>query len=184
MSFLDELNDEQKDKLVSLPYRVGLWISQSDDTGGEDADAQEQETLVNIIDGYARDVFGSEMLQYIMREAIVRKDQWSTWEQGVDAVPRDCEIALDIIKFHGDEKDVHAFQNHLIEIGEAVAMAFTEYEVQGKFDEFLLNVRFFIDNMKARLAKGKAKSMHEFLSISPKERAALGELAQALGTSY
>lgn len=184
MSFLDELTDHQKEKIISLPYRVGLWISQSDDTGGDDASAREQQTLANIVDGFARDMFGSETMQLIMTQTVVQKEHWSRWAQAVADVPEDCAMAIDLLRASGDPKDVHAFQNHLMEIGEAVAMAFSEYQDQGGVSHMLVQLSYHIENFKAALAKKKRKSLREFLSISAKERKALEVLAASLGTAY
>lgn len=184
MNFLDQLTETQKDMLVSLPYRVGLWISQSDDAGGDESDEQELQTLSNIINGFARDVFSSEMLQYIMAETLGQQDKWEDWAHNVDHAPTDCALAIDIIKTFGTDKDVAAFQNHMMEIGEAVAMAFSEYELQQGSGQFIAHMKFHIENFKATLGKTKKKSIREFLSISSKERQALSTLAEALGTTY
>ena len=41
MSFLHNLSPEDREMLISLPYRMGYWISQSDTSGGDDSDEEE-----------------------------------------------------------------------------------------------------------------------------------------------
>ena len=53
MAFLDGFSKEEQDFLVSLPYRVGLWVSSIDATGGSAADGDEQEALEKCIAGIA-----------------------------------------------------------------------------------------------------------------------------------
>ena len=67
MTTFEELDINKKEMLASLPYRAGLWISQADDSG-ESSDQEELKVLHNIVDGFARDVFGSELVQNIMTE--------------------------------------------------------------------------------------------------------------------
>lgn len=184
MSFLDQISDKEKETLISLPYRVGLYVSLSDESGGDDASEQELQTLSNIIDGFARDVFGAEMIQYIMAETVKHKNRWPVWALQINNVPDDCLSAMETVRVHGDEKDVTAFQNHMMEIGEAVAMAFSEYEEQSGFSQSMLRLRFFVSGLIGSLQKNKKRSAREFMSVSLKERRALGDLAQALGTTY
>ena len=184
MSFLDLLTINQKDVVVSLPYRVGLWISRSDETGGSEADAQELQVLSNIIHGFAEEVFGSETVQHIMSEAVNREAEWGEWSKSVSSVLAECADAVDILEEFTDYKDVTAFQTMMMEIGEAVALAFSEYEHAGMVDRIWLKVSFFVKNLGARMRKQPVKSLEEFLSISRRERKALDELAAALGTTY
>lgn len=186
MSFLETLTDNQRHILVSLPYRAGLWVSQSDKSGGGDSDARELQVLDNIISGFAADMFGSETVQLIMMETVRRKEQWPAWAKQVSSVLEDSRFALDVIAQYADAKDVAAFRNHLMEIGEAVALAFREYDSLGVGAK----VALYIDFLRSRLKKPppgqnvRYKTLHEFFNISPSERRALGTLADALGTVY
>src|SRR5688572_231681 len=98
MSFLDSLTPDQRKIIVSLPYRVGLWVSDSDNSGGEEANANEVQALSNILHGFAEEMFGSETMQYIMSETLAKRDQWQEWSKDVAAVPSDCRLAIDVLK--------------------------------------------------------------------------------------
>jgi len=53
MSFLDDISSAERELLVSLPYRVGIFVSKSDEEGGEVSGEQELRALSNILTGYA-----------------------------------------------------------------------------------------------------------------------------------
>jgi hypothetical protein len=184
MSFLSNLTDNQRTTLVSLPYRVGLWVSQSDQSGGVLSDSQELQVLSNIINGFAEDMFGSEVVQMIMTETVRRKSEWGAWAQQVSSVPEDCRFAVDVLGQYADTKDITAFTNHLMQIAEAVALAFREYEDFGVGKKISMHLAFYASLFKARPPGLPRRTLREYLSISTGERSALGALARSLGTTY
>ncbi len=177
MSFLDELTLDQRQLLVRLPYRVGLWISQSDATGGEASDAREMQALSNILHGFAEEVFGAEAIQFIISETVNNEAQWSEWGDDLDQVLSECERASGLISYYVGEKEARAFQMQIFDIAEAVAMAFTEHEhLQSAWQRFSVRLSY----LYARLT-GAQRSFEEFCSISAAERKALMQLSQVLG---
>lgn len=183
MSFLDILTISQKETLISLPYRAGLWVSQSDESGGSAADEEELQVLSNILHGFTHEIFGSETMQYIMRETVARQDQWESWGADLSSVLDDCAIAVDVLILHTDPKDVHAFQNHIMEIGQAVALAFREYDEAGAVEKLSLWLSYNLGQFKAMLFKKPHVPKQEFFNISGSERKALWALSNALGVN-
>lgn len=185
MSFLDQITPDKRDMLISLPYRVGLWVSQSDSSGGESADSEELQALSNILDGYAQEIFGSEAVQHIISGTMDHRNDWPRWSKQTGDVVVDCRQAVDILSEVVDVKEVSAFKKHLVEIGEAVALAFREENENISFGEKLsLYIRFYVGKLKA-LKKGQPyKTFDQFLNISLQERRALTTLAHALDTTY
>ncbi len=184
MSFLDDLPPDQKELIISLPYRVGVWISHSDDIGGAAADDEEIKALANIIDGFTRDVFGSEAVQHIMMGTVSRKDMWPEWAANVGNVNQDCQQAIDILNECVDEKEVNAFRQRLLEIAETVALAFREYDRLDFMTKLRVYVLYYTERYKAARKSRSFKSMDQFLNISLQERKALSSLAQVLGLQY
>lgn len=184
MSFLSQLTDNQRTTLVSLPYRVGLWLSQSDQSGGVLSDSHELQVLSNIINGFAEDMFGSEVVQEIMTETVKRKVEWSDWAQNMSSVTEDCRFGLDVVAQYADAKDVTAFKNHLMQIAEAVALAFREYEQLGVVEKFRMHLAYYALAFKKAPPGRIRRSLREYLSISSHERQALSSLAHALDTTY
>jgi len=184
MDVLDKLTADQKALIVSLPYRVGLWVSHSDDAGGDEADEKELTALANILQGFSEQVFGSELLQYIMNETVSRKHDWPEWKKQIQDVPKDCGQALDALREYVDEKEVNAYVMRLMEIGEAVALAFREYEQQSGLDKLRIYSSYILTTLKARLRQQPSKTFNQYLNVSIKERKALRALAIALETTY
>ncbi|HOO82767.1 MAG TPA: hypothetical protein PK513_09715 [Alphaproteobacteria bacterium] len=184
MSVLDQLSAQQRTLIVSLPYRAGLWVSYSDDEGGEEAHQKELTALANLIDGFSQQVFGSELLQYIMCETLKRKDEWVNWSGDLEKIPGECAEALQVLSAHVDEKDVKVYAMRLMELGEAVAVAFREHDKPSGAEKFKLFLAYALTVLKARLKKKPVKSFEQFLNISTDERRALDRLASALKVDY
>ncbi len=183
-NILDSLTVDERLIIVSLPYRAGLWISVSDQTGGDKADAKELLALSNIIAGFASQVFGSEMLHYIMEETLARKKEWEGWTADIENVPKEAEACVDVLRRYVAEKDVNAYVFRVMEIAEAVALAFREYENMTLGDKIRLYWMYICHRVFGRIRKEASKSFDQFLRISIDERKALNLLAQSMGTRY
>ena len=185
MNFLDHVTTQQRLQIVSLPYRVGLWISESDTSGGEESGEKERKALAAILNGFTEDVFGSEVVQCVMSETVARKAEWAGWGKKLENVPEQCSHVVDMLSERVDPKELSAFKQHMMEIGEAVALAFREYggEMSLK-DKISTYVTYYTGKINAMIQKRPYKSLQEFLNISAAERSALSTLAQSLGTHY
>lgn len=180
MSFLETLPSEKRDLLVRLPYRVGYWVSQSDKIGGAEADALEMQALENIIDGFTRDVFGSETVQYIMMETLDQKRHWYDWQYDLELVLPECRDAVALLAKIVDEKELNSFKLRLMEIGEAVALAFREYDEFPRKESWHFTLNNFGAMIKMLLGI-KTGVGDNALNISASERRALAMLKDAVG---
>ena len=185
MTLLSVLSDSQRDNIVSLPYRVGVWVSESDSSGGDHSDAKEIQALTNILNGFAEEVFGAETVQHIISETLNRQSEWPVWAKDISNIEEDCRTAIDVLYHKMDEKEVKAFKRHLIEIAEAVALAFREYDPsQRMLKKLPIYMNYYAGKIKASLNKTSYKSLDQFLNISPKERKTLVALARSLDMVY
>jgi hypothetical protein len=179
MTFLDKLTPDQRNLVIRLPYRIGVWVSQSDTSGGREADESERQALSNILHAFAEDLFGSEMLQYIMSETIRQKNDWPSWNVQVDLVPGECGDAITLVREFGEPKDVKAFKNHLMEIAGAVALAFHE---EDSSRSFLAAIGLYVSHLFSRSGR-KRRRFSDFLNVSTSESEALVAIADALEMS-
>ncbi|MFP4314405.1 MAG: hypothetical protein ACLFR0_08780 [Alphaproteobacteria bacterium] len=184
MSFLDTLPAADRELLISLPYKVGVWLSHVDERGGEEADQEEKDALASIINGFTRDVFGSEVVQYIMTETLENKDKWKKWSEQCDNIHQECQRAIDILNEAVEEKEVSAFKRRLIEIAEAVALAFREYDDLKFITKLKIYLLYYKERYKAAKQNQSFKTLDQFLNISLKERRALYALAHTLDVYY
>ena len=184
VSMLEQLTDDHRAILISLPYRVGVWVSQSDSKGGAQADTKELKALSNIIHGFVSEMFGSELVQEIMTLTVQSEGQWEQWAGQISSVPGDCRIDVDILVQYGDAKDVNAYAVYLMQIGEAVAMAFRERHHISFVGKIVLYWHYARKRAQAAKAGQDYKNFEEFFNVSVSERRALETLAGALGTIY
>jgi len=185
MSFMDQFLPDERTLLVSLPYRVGLYVSESDRSGGDESEEAEMQALSNIIIAYSQEVFGAETAQYIISETVSRKREWFEWSNDLDMVEVECHRAVDVLSNAVDVKEVNGVKRCLMEIGEAVALAFREYDETVSIVE---KIKIYISYMQSRTQAAKlgiiAKEWDQFINISMEERDALQKVAQALDTRY
>ncbi len=179
----ETLSVDEKRLIVQLPYRVGLYVSKSDESGGDQSDQEEISVLGSIIRGFAEEVMGAESTQHIISTTLALKDQWPEWGGQLTRVPKECTAALQVIYKHIGKKEARAYANQMYEIGEAVALAFKEYEEGNIWADFRIYISYLTDQAKARKNGQREKSFDEYKSISAAERHALKNIAQALRLS-
>ncbi len=182
---LPNLTDNQIYRLVSLPYRVGLYVSTSDETGGGTANDNELRALENLIYGFSDGVFGSELVQNVMTETINQKKNWSDWGNNLDQVPEECTDSLNILSAYVDHKERTAYAARLMEIGEAVALAFREdWSTQAGIKRLIAYCRYLAVTYKTKAKGLPVVGFEDFLSISHDERQALRKIAESLDVDY
>ena len=181
MPYLEQFTDDQRDLLISLPYRTGLWVSESDEGGGDESAEAEMQALESIITGYCEDFLKSEFVEELMHETLARKNKWEEWHDTLDSVPLECRQALDVLNERMEEKEVLSFRQSLMEIATAVAMAYCELEEEedtaGKFQAYF---RYYWGIFMARIKKEQAPAVETHLNISRSEREVLGKLSEVL----
>ena len=178
MSYLEHFTDDQRELLISLPYRAGLWMSESDESGGDESQEAELITLESLIIGYAEDFLKSEFVEELMRQTLAAKERWGEWGNELDNVPQECQSALERM----EPKDVLSFKQALIEIATAVAMAFREFdeEEQPVVEKVRLYSQYYWNCFLARVKKQQPPNLDAILNISRAEQEVLEKLSQAL----
>ena len=78
------LENNLEQTLIRLPYRIGYWVSQSDQTGGNQSDDVEQQALEGVILSYGEDVCKSEFTQSVMEKTIAGYDLWHGWRENIE----------------------------------------------------------------------------------------------------
>lgn len=184
VEILSQLSEKDRTRVIALPYRVGLYVSHADKTGGSEAEAREIETLERILTEISEDFCKSEIMQKIMLETVKHKNSWSRWTGHLDKVPEECRVitaALDnLVEQKGDSSSV---KDTLIDIGVAVAMSFQEYGAEDYPQESALNT--IMKSAHAVLGgfipSLKPYDRFDHMRISPAERKALMTLVKSMG---
>lgn len=185
MKEFQDLDEKQKERLASLPYRVGLWISKSDETGGVEADVNEKRALHSIITGFTQDFLKSQFVEQLMLQTMALNDQWSNWESDLDQVPNECRQAIDELVGDLEQKDILSLKITLMEIARNVAMAFRENNYHDTmFGKVKLYFMMMFDSIKCTATHQQPKTMIELTNISRDESKALMELEKTLRPEF
>lgn len=181
MPYLDKFKEEERALLIPLPYRIGLWVSESDLTGGDESAAAEMHSLESLITGFAHDYCKSEFVQELMNECLKCKDKWQGWADDMDNVPAECERSIDIVAQYISGKDIDFFRHNLWDIAYTVAVSFQEYDrdlplttMMGVYFRYGLNV------LTSRIKRIPPQQFDTYYKISQAERSALKILAKSL----
>ncbi len=179
-ALFERLSPEEGALLASLSYRVGLYISYCDVTGGWEAQEKEFQTLNNILREYSEDYCKSEFAQKILMETLAQRTQWPSWSQDMPSVLTQCTEALAMLEGKLTAKELESVKEVLIEIALSVAMAFREESRDGAVaDQPSPYGR--VSSVLKKIMGGKAeRDPLSHLSISLDERAALTRLCKAM----
>ena len=181
MTILDRFTAADRELLIALPYRAGLWIGDSDETGGSEASAAEMQALESIVTGFVEDFCKSEFVETLMRETLARKADWQSWRNHIDRVPDECRRAVKLLSQNVEQKHVASLKNNLIEIAFAVALAYREYgEGTPAFEKLSLHARYYWERHKARRQNRIPLTLDQSLNISSTEQKAIKALTGAL----
>ena len=179
---LGNLSEDERDLVISMPYRVGMYVSNADETGGDEAHLKEFESLMNILTGISEDFCKSEIMQKILYETVGSKTKWRLWNADLDKVPEQCEHIVDLLSPLVDQQsDILSVKETLLDIGVAVAMAFREAD--DDVDQATIDTGFFgklRQGLSAILPKAESDARFEHLNISKAERAVLAKITKVL----
>lgn len=182
MPHLEKFSEDQKELLVSLPYRVGMWVSESDQGGGSGSAHEETVALEGIITGYAEDFLKSEFVEDVMKQTLAHKARWGEWTNGLDAVPLECRRAVDILNERLESGHALSFRQSLMDIATTVAAAYCEFDDKGASSRRIgAYIRYYWAVFKAEMKKEQPPSLAHVLNISMAEREVLKDLAHSLG---
>lgn len=131
MADLSNFSQEEHLLLVSLPYRVGIWISNSDDNEKTRIDdKRERQALEVAINRMARAHRKMPFAAEIMRNIDTAKQHWKIWDtQGEEnQVLNDLEKILPVCREKLSTAELSQYKQSVWNIGIAVAQTFGEHD--------------------------------------------------------
>jgi hypothetical protein len=176
MTQLVAFTAEETDLLVSLPYRVGVWISHADDIEGEADDERESKALHSCIKAIAKIHQEQALIVEIMAETLRRRAQWNDWTENSFHALTEAQKAVAVLRTKGTATDIKHYRAALMEIAASVARAHSEF---GAFDEAESEGIF----TKIAGAFSSLADADHPTNVSASEDSALSRLAAALRTS-
>ncbi len=181
MAFLEQFSEDERNLIVSLPYKAGLWVSTIDDAGGTAADYKELEALERIISEKGKGMFESAFVHEVMAETCTRQQDWKAWADGADKVLVECTNAVKIIADRLAEKDIDAYRQNIMSIAVEVAKAFREFDADAPLGVRLwTQYRLFLEAIFRIIKRDKTYESESMLNISYEEDMALSKLSKAL----
>ncbi|MBI1301740.1 MAG: hypothetical protein GC137_08805 [Alphaproteobacteria bacterium] len=172
MTDISAFSEEDKDAIISLPYRVGLHVSYAEDEDGEVDDELEIGSIVAVLEHIASNYKGLD--QQIAQAALNHKEKWESWGQGVFVIEPKCEKAVLAIKKYASESEVKSYIKMVIEVATAVAEAYGEFGQGAEKKEGFAN---FIGNIFGGFSKSDANHP---MNVSAAEDTAISSISAAL----
>jgi hypothetical protein len=183
-NYLAKLPDDLKELVVKLPFRVGVFISDSDKTGGDDSADAERKALENIVTFYVEDTVKGEFAHSVMLETLNQKSNWQNWIHDTSKVPEECALVAYKLKDFIEAKEVLAYKQNLVEVAIAVAQAYCEFDdkagLVGKIETYSSILMRRLQLMFSGGTDSDMSSNDYLLNISKVERSAIKLLADTL----
>lgn len=172
--FLSTLNDDERMLVVSIPYRIGIWVSHADDEGGGRDDSSEAKALEKVFSTLARSKNLPPFIAAVLDEIQSSQDRWPEWEASAFDTLDDSTRVLALLESRASAADNSNYKKLLKKVAFRVAGAHGEF---GEIDE--------PEGFFARLAAGFRKlkpsaQAEDFMNISPAEEEALQNLARTI----
>lgn len=178
MSNLSKFTNEEHQFLVSVPYRVGVWISNVDDnTRSQIDDRQERKALEATISGLASKNKKIPFATAVMTSIEQQKSSWPAWEaqSGEEKILGDVQKAIILCKDKGlNKREINQYKQTIWRIGIVVAQAFGE-QIDPDNEMHLDNFFKWIGSMVGGVKLGKNPE-----NMSKKEKIALNKLRAIL----
>jgi hypothetical protein len=171
-----QLSPDDEKILIALPYRVGLYVSFSDVTGGWEAQERELQSLTGILREFSEDFYKTEFAQKVLRECLQSRSQWPSLSQSVDGVPLEADRMIRMLGPMFIPEELNQFKDVLMDIALSVAMAFREDD-DGNQEQDRPIVREILSRLGSILSE---KDPLDHINISESERRAITMLARAI----
>jgi len=132
MASLSDFSASELELLVSLPYKVGVFVSHADDEDGELDDDKEMGALEACIKAIAALHADKPLTADIMRQSLSMRMDWPRWAAQSFHVPDEARRAMALMQAKASETEQKNYASALIEIATTVAQAYGEF---GEFDD-------------------------------------------------
>jgi len=174
---MSELTPQDKTIMISLPYRVGIWISQVDDVENRKMDDKKEEKVLEIaIQKMAQSHRKMPFAANIMKQIENSKGQWKNWKALSDekTVLADLETVITKCETSLKPDQVKQYKQAVWQTGILVAQAYDEsFDPDGE-----MHVNHFAEWVGSFFSAPKLQKAPE--NMSEKEKSALKKLRAVL----
>ena len=174
MSYFKDIPSEEINLLISLPYRVGIWISDADDLEKTQRDDRKEAVA---LDRVIKNVAGQKSFAgAIMAEIDHNRLSWGDWKKlaNENNIIEDVVRAKKVVSQHLSKKEWTLYCKLLWHVGVVIAQAFGEDKDPDQ--EMHVN-NFFEDVISAVFSSRLGKTPD---NVSAEEKRTLKKLRAAL----
>lgn len=173
MADLKKFQEDELDIIISLPYRVGLWMSRVDNIKATGRDERlEDRALEAVLETLAQANQALPFAALVVKETLKQRRQWIVW-QTKKKLTEDLRKGLKSVEGACSPEEALQYKKALLHIAHVVAQAYGE---QTDHHEEALLVEL-MTKVSDRFADPQQKNPE---NISPVEKAALQKLKEAL----
>lgn len=127
MSELTRFLPQDQERLCSVFYRLGVWMSAADDTDiGTRSEDIETARLDSVLVKIASDSGFSPLVREMAAESVRRASSRALWARTADSVLEDVAVILPVLGRQGTGADVAGFSRAAMLVATSVARAFRE----------------------------------------------------------
>ncbi len=128
MSALSAYVPDEQAALVSVFYKIGIWMSHIDDSGEEAADTEEEQTLINVLETVAKTYKAIPIINAMATEAINQESNHARWAKQSDNAVVEAVRTAEILKSRLSGEELNAYKKACLHVATAVAAAVEENE--------------------------------------------------------
>lgn len=130
MADLSNFSNDERALITSIPYRIGVWVSNVDDnTGSKIDDRDERKALEATISSLASKSNKIPFAAAVMKDVENNKSVWSAWDNAAteDLVLKDLSHAIALCKSKVGAAEVKQYKQTIWKVGLVVAQAYGEH---------------------------------------------------------
>ncbi len=180
MPDLSSFSEEEQQLLVSLPYKVGMWVSYADDVDGEEDDRLEAKALESCIKAVARLHEDKPFIKAVAAETLRRREEWERWATQAFHVLREAEAVAALLGANLPSDQARNYKAMLMEIASVVAQASGEFDAFDDIEEDKGGFGALVGKIVGGFSGLSHDDDNHPMNVSASESSALDELRAAL----
>ncbi len=182
MTHLSSFSAEESELLVSLPYKVGMWMSYADDEDGERDDEKEMAALEHCIKAIAGLYEDQPFVKEVAAQTLRLRSEWARWETQAFHVPAEAEKAVSLLKSKATSDELKNYGSALIEVATIVAQAYGEFSSFDEAEPESTGFGALVGKIVSGFSELSKDDDDHPMNISASEDSAIAQLAQILKT--
>ncbi|MCK5374160.1 MAG: hypothetical protein KAJ40_02650 [Alphaproteobacteria bacterium] len=181
MTILSSFTPEDAELIISLPYRIGLHVSYSEDESGEQDDKLETQALEKTLLSVMQKKEENGLLAHeVVESLLASKDKWESWSQGVFNIEPLCEKAIVTLKTQVDSEEIKDYIRVCLSVASEVAHAYGEFGEGDDMDAGDGIIVKIIAEISRMIPGTKGQEAHHPMNVSATEDSAIARISDVM----